>query len=171
MKYPAELTYAVIRLRGATRRYLFCRTDEKPRFGEPSFDFMGYFGFGSGEFEGEHPPEFDKIRVTATVFKPIANNPGIAKAYLSQYMSQLTDGFLGFYTTDGETFHILKEDPDGVSLTHLKALNWHYYTNIGGTRESAVSHMSALNRRHFLFKTYEEQSDLLKKYVLLAAAI
>lgn len=170
MKYPAELTYAVIRLRGATRRYLFCKTDEKPRFGDPSFDFMGYFGFGSGEFEGEHPPEFNDIRVKTSVVA-VSGEDGVAKAYLSKYMSQLTDGFLGFYTTDGETFHIMKEDPDGVSLTHLKALNWHYYTNIGGTRESAVSHMSTLNRRHFLFETYEEQSNILQKYVLLAAAI
>lgn len=173
MKHPAELTYAVIRLRGATRRYLFCRTEEKPYFGEPSFDFMSYFGFGSGEFEGEHPPEFDnlRVRVEPLEFGAGEDSVGLKKAALANWFSRPTDGFSGFFTHDGIHFFTMKQDDDGVPLTHLKALNWHYYTNIGGDRKTALSHLAAMDRRHFLFKTYEEQSTLLGRYAELAVAI
>jgi hypothetical protein len=164
VKHPAELTYAAFRLRGATRRYLFCRTDEKPHFGDNTFDFLGYFGFGSGEFGGEHPQQFDGLRVKVQVF----TDPEFALAYISTLMTQPTDGFSGFFTHDGYTFHVVTEDAEGVPLTHLKALNWHYYTNVGGSKKLAHDHIVTLNRRHVLFATYEEQSALLTRYAKLA---
>lgn len=169
MKHPAELTYAAIRLNHATRRYLFCHTDEKPRFGDLSFDFMAYFGFGSGEFQGEHPPEFDNIRVRTQVLPP--DDTGIQLAWLNKWFNEQTPDLRAFYTTDGHTIHLMIQDYDGVPLTHLKSLNWHYYTNVGGDRNTAHSHLKALNRRHFLFKTYEEQNSLLLQYAELAKGL
>lgn len=169
MKYPAELTYAAIRLNYATRRYLFCRTEEKPHFGDLSFDFMGYFGFGSGEFSGTHPPELDGIRVRTMVLAD--NELGYQLAWLNNWFTEQTPDLRAFYTTDGKTFHLMIQDDEGVPLTHLAQLNWHYYTNIGGDKSTAYSHLRTLNRRHFLFQTYEEQSDLLTNYALLAKGL
>lgn len=170
MKFPAELTYAALRYRGATRRYLFCRTEETPRFGDPSFDFMGYFGFGAGEFEGEHPPRLDAFRVRTEALSP-GPIEGFNKVLLANWMTEPTDEFRGFYTTDGLTYHKMILDPEGVLVPHLKALNWHYYTNIGSDRGTAVDHIMTLNRRHFLFETYDEQSRILLSYAEMAAAI
>ncbi len=170
MMFPAELTYAAIRWQGATRRFMFCLTEEKPRFGVPSFDFMGYFGFGSGEYEGKHPMEYDSIRVRTLELNPSAPQ-GVNLAWLDNWFSEPTQDLRAFYTTDGEHFHLIIQDDNGVSLTHLKALNWNYYTNIGGDRNTAHSHVMAMSRRHFLFETYEEQTNLLLKYAELTKAL
>lgn len=169
MKHPAELTYAALRVNGSTRRYLLCRTEEKPHFGDPTFDFLGYFGFGSGEFEGQHPLAFDHIRVKAV--KLTVEDPEYNLTFLAERMSHPTDAFSGFYTTDGKTFYLLVPDDKGTSLAHLPELYWAYYTNIGGDRETAYAHLRTLNRRHILFATPEEQDQLLTAYAQLAASI
>lgn len=169
MKHPAELTYAAIRLNHVTRRYLFCRTEEKPHFGDLSFDFMGYFGFGSGEYSGEHPPIFDGLRVRTMVLADASQ--GVQLAWLNNWFNEQTPDLRAFYTTDGKTFHLMIQDDEGVLLTHLAALNWHYYTNIGGDRSTAYSHIMTMNRRHFLFETYDEQDSLLATYAELAKGL
>ncbi len=169
MKHPAKLTYAALRLNGATRRYLFCTTQEKPHFGDETFDFLAYFGFGSGEFEGMHPPEYDKLRVR--VVQLPSSDVEYNLAFIAKTMSQPTDEFRGFYTEDGTTFHMLMPDNEGVSLTHLSAFNWHYYTAIGGDQRTAYAHIQAMNRKHVLFETYAEQSRLLLGYSELARVI
>lgn len=169
MKHPAKLTYAALRLNGSTRRYLFCKTHEKPRFGDDSFDFLAYFGFGSGEFEGAHPPEYDQLRVR--VVRLPSPDVEYNMAFIAQTMSQPTDELRGFYTEDGVHFHLLLPDAEGISLTHLEAFNWHYYTAIGGDQRTAYAHIQAMNRKHVLFETYEEQSRLLLSYGELVRVI
>lgn len=167
MKYPAELVYAAFKIGTITRRFLFCDTKEKPRFGDPSFDFMGFFGFGSGEFNGEVPPEIKHVRVK--IVEMDSTDPELTVLSIANKMAEAKQ-FMGFYTKEGDKFYMLIEDAEGQLLTHLKDLNWHYYTQIGD-RGVAVAHLQTLKRRHFLFETLEEQNTKLEKYTVLAATI
>lgn len=167
MKYPAELTYAAFRHGTITRRFLFCLTDEKPKFGDPSFDFMAFFGFGSGEFEGETPAEYKHLRVKV---QQLPDNSELSYAIAAETMQKDTRGFVGFYTKDGDTLYLLTEDSEGTLLTHMPDLNWHYYTQLGD-RGTAYAHLRTMQRRHFIFETLEEQNEKLAKFSVLSASI
>lgn len=167
MKYPAELVYAAFKIGTITRRFLFCDTEEKPRFGDPSFDFMGFFGFGSGEFEGEVPPEIRHVRVKTIDLSEF--EPEYAATLAASEVAK-HGGFIGFYTKDGDNFKLLVESEEGQLLTHLPDLNWHYYTQLGD-RGVAHAHLRTMQRRHFLFETLEEQNTKLAKFSVLAATI
>jgi len=170
MKWPAELTYATIKVGPVSRRFLFCRTDEKPFFGDASFDYMNYFGFGSGESNGQVPLEYNDVRVRSYVITD-PEQPGMDKVLLHRAMYSAPDipatpeskQVIGFYTQDGEVLHALVLDDEGVQLTHFKPFHWHYYTQLGD-RHMAVAHLQAMNRRHFVFQSYDEQSDLLNRF-------
>lgn len=175
MKWPAELTYATLKLGPVSRRFLFCRTDEKPFFGDASFDYMNFFGFGSGELNGSVPLEYNDVRVRSFVLTDPAQ-PDMDKVFLhralltpdySGLVNQESEQIVGFYTHDGEVLHALVRDDEGVQLTHFKPFHWHYYTQLGD-RHMAVAHLQAMNRRHFVFQTYDEQSDLLNRFTAVA---
>lgn len=168
MKFPARLTYAAFRRQGITRRFLFCKTEETPRFGDPTFDFLGYFGFGSGEFTGAVPDFYHGVRVEVKLLELPAEE---ALLYLSQIMERHDNKLYGFITHDGQTFRTVTEtDGDAPALLNLSDLNWAYYTQVGD-RALAVAHILTLNRRHILFETPREQDILLQRYAHIAGSI
>lgn len=159
MKHPATLTYAAFRNDGSTRRFLFCKTEEKPHFGDPTFDFLAYFGFGSGELGSRLPHDYVDLRVKEF---QLGREEALVEIY--KLFTKPTDAFSGFFTADGDLFTILVEHPEGKLLFELPELNWHYYTQIGGDRHTAKAHIGALSRRHILFERAETQQRLLNEY-------
>lgn len=162
----AKLAMLWLRIRGSTHRYLLCSPEERPHMGHPTFDFMAYFGFGSGELHSTVPDRFEGVKVRV---RPCTiSDPNVLRAYMSATLHQPTDGFSGFFTEDGENFFELVNDENGHDLFHTPELDWRYYTAIGGMRSMAVDHLKAFARRHVLFATPEQQSELLAKYASLA---
>ena len=160
----ARLVMLWLRSRGATHRYLLCSTEERPQRGHTTFDYLAFFGFGSGDFHSVTPSAYKGTKVKVV---PCPGDGEIALAYMSSMLQKPTDGFSGFFTDNGKDFFELRLDPEGMDMFHLPELDWRYYTAIGGTRDIAIDHVKTLNRKHVLFETAEEQSNLLNRYAEL----
>lgn len=164
----ATLAIAWLRIRGVTYRYLLCSPETTPHFGHPTFDYMAYFGFGSGDFKSKVPQLFigAKVRV-----EPCTLELPLTLAYVSTSLAKSGEEFKGFYTTNGNDFFELVLDENGKDLTTADVLDWSYYTPIGSMRDIAYDHIKTFDRRHVLFDTPEEQHNLLDKYATLVRTV
>lgn len=165
----AKFIYAALRNRGTTRRFLFCKTEEIPHFGHNTFDFFFFFGFGTGEYVGLYPKEYDLIRVRKEVLSVDAPE-GYNESYIANLFKQPTDGFVGFYVDPDREFVVLHEDKEGIPISHIAEFHWPYYTQLGD-KDRAYSAMQTMKKRHVIFDTMEEQQRVLEMYSRLAVAI
>jgi hypothetical protein len=165
----AKFIYAALRNRGVTRRFLFCKTEEIPHFGHNTFDFLFFFGFGTGEYTGLYPMEYDIIRVRRKLLD--ANAPdGFNESYISELFKRPTDGFVGFMTNKDGEYTVLEYDPEGIPISHIPEFHWPYYTQLGD-KDRAYSAIQTMKKRHVLFDTLQEQNDVMERYARLAVAI
>ena len=168
----ANLTYAAIRNRGITRRFLFCETELEPVFSHETFDVLGFYGFGSGEELGRHVKEYDNISVKVTPLSIIEG--GASEAIISLKMQQPIQTLVGFFTTNNGDYHLIEQvpegSPDGIILDSVPQIYWPYYTQLGD-RKRAHDLCKSLCRKHILFDSHTEQIDVLNRYARLAASI
>lgn len=156
-------TLVLLRRLGGLRRYMLLSPPEPPQQGQPIFDYTHFFGYGGGEIASITPTEFRlKVRV-----EKLPSDPQIAKSIMAATLSRPTDQFDGFFTRDCEQFYRIVEDAEGVDLFMHKDLDWGYYATLGGDRDVAVAHIMSLNRQHFMYDTYEQQSSRLTDFAQL----
>lgn len=158
----ATLTLVWLKLHGRLNRFVLCTPEERPHMGHPTFDFMAYFGFGSGDFHSQTPARFHGIKVA---LNSCPGDSEVSKAYIAAMLAKPTDKFCGFFTSNGTEFFELTPDDSGHDLFHLPELDWRYYAQISSSRDIAKDYLRTLNRRHILLDSHEQQSELLNTFV------
>lgn len=162
-----DMSYMALRLQNSSiKRYLFAHTAQHPHFGDPTFDFLTFFGFGSGELRNQYPMELAGIKFTA--YELDMQGKYETNMSLISYLLNNTKGdHFGFVVHKGKVY-VLKHDPEnGEELYHHAMLDWSYYTPLGNRRH-ADGILGAMERHHFM-NDYQDQLKVLSNYKSLVS--
>jgi hypothetical protein len=144
---------ALIRCAGKTHRIVLFDSEETPHFGIPRFDYLNFFGFGSGEFDSLYPPAFQTFKVKE-VELGTPESLSEAQVYTIQRKLSVNDQYGIFY--DGEKIIELESSSTGVPLSHLPAMNWLYYSQLGD-RDHAIAIINGIQGYPPLFTEQNHQ--------------